>query len=67
MNAKHTPYDFAQLAAERDRLREVNAELIETLRIISDSWPPHGSDCVNNMADAMAAKARAALAKAKGE
>jgi hypothetical protein len=48
-------------------VRCVNAhdELVAALRAIADSWPAHGSMTVNAIADAMAEKARAALAKAK--
>lgn len=39
-------------------------ELLEALEAISAAWPAHGSNVQNETADAMAARARAALAKA---
>lgn len=53
----------AATAAECERLRENNAELRYALECIDQAWPAHGTDVRNPIADAMAAKARAAIAK----
>jgi hypothetical protein len=39
--------------------------LVEALQAISDAWPAHGSGTQNAIADAMATRARAALAAAQ--
>jgi hypothetical protein len=54
-------------AAEIIFLRDANVALLEALKAIRDSWPAHGSETRNEMADAMAEKARAAIAKVEGQ
>lgn len=54
-----------ETAAERDRLKAINAELLEALEIIASQ--SSGIPGSTNRADCMAAIARAAIAKARGE
>lgn len=58
---------YEQLLAERDRLREVNAELVEALNAVVSAYesPPHGLNWMEAVAINMK-NVRAAIAKAEG-
>ena len=53
--------------AANARLIAAAPDMLAALEIISQSWPAHDSESASPVADAMAAKARAAIAKARGQ
>lgn len=66
----HCSVEAAGLAVAKRRKRvplfDAAPNMLATLKVIVASWPDHGSETVNHIADAMVAKARVAIAEAEG-